>query len=95
MDRSSRPEVRNPVLALPAVARLLTLQPELRLALADVLRDLYLDARVRAEKSWTSKKGPLAVYWRAVAVYALHISRAVRPTKAELRSRVVDLKAAA
>ena len=43
MDRSSRPEVRNPVLALPAVARLLTLQPELRLALADVLRDQYLD----------------------------------------------------
>ncbi|KAA1053759.1 hypothetical protein FHW79_005401 [Azospirillum sp. OGB3] len=95
MNRSSRPEVRNPILALPATARLLDLPPEVRLILAQVLRDLYQDAKVRADKSWASKKGPLAVYWKAVAVYALHISRAVRPTRAELRSRVVDLKVAA
>lgn len=78
MNRSSLAEVRNPVLALPAVAQLRALPPESRRALAAVLKDLGGDARHRAQKAWDSGKGPMAAYWRAVSVYARHIGQAVR-----------------
>jgi hypothetical protein len=68
----------NPVLTLPSAARLATLSPEASKALADVLRDIGRDADERAEKSWRSRKAPMAAYWRAVGVYARHIARAVR-----------------
>ncbi len=54
--RSAKAEVRNPVLALPSVARLRALSPEARLALQDILLDIQSDARLRAEKSWRSRK---------------------------------------
>lgn len=79
VDRSNRPDVRNPVLGLPAARRLLNLPPETRAAVADVLRDLSKDARNRAQESWRKNKGPMAVYWKAVGAYATHLYRAVRP----------------
>jgi len=78
-DRSSSPEVRNPMLALPSVQRLCRRSPEERIALADVLREVSLDARQRAEDSWRRHKAPMAAYWKAVSVYAGHLARAVRP----------------
>lgn len=75
--RSSRPDVRNPVLSLPAAARLRDLPPEARSALEDLLREISSDASVRAEQSWRKSKGPMAAYWKAVSVYAKHIARAV------------------
>ncbi|BAV66651.1 MULTISPECIES: hypothetical protein [Sphingomonadaceae] len=77
--RSSRAEVRNPVLALPAVARLRALSPEARLALLSVLLDIQSEARLRAERSWQSRKPPVAAYWAACGVYAGHIARAIGP----------------
>lgn len=77
-DRSSQPDVRNPVLALPSAQRLRELPPEARDALAAVLKDLSVDARGRAQRSWKQNKGPMAVYWKAVGAYATHLSRAVR-----------------
>lgn len=77
MERSSRPEVRNPVLALPAAARLVALPAPAREALAAVLRDLSRDARERAEKCWRTHKAPMAAYWKAVAVYARHLAVAL------------------
>lgn len=79
MERSNKPEVRNPVLALPSVERLLALPAQDRAALADVLGDLASDARERAQASWRKNKGPMAVYWKAVGAYATHLRRAVRP----------------
>jgi hypothetical protein len=76
--RSARPEVRNPVLALPAARRLLELPLEQRQAIADVLADLARDCRERAEKAWRTNKGPMAVYWKATGVYAGHLKRALR-----------------
>lgn len=70
---------RNPVLALPAVAAAVELPPESRAALAAILLDIRRDAHGRAERSWRQRKGPMAAYWRAVAVYAGHIARAIRP----------------
>lgn len=49
--RSNRAEVRNPILTLPAVARLRALDPETRAILQDLLLELQQDARQRAEAS--------------------------------------------
>ena len=77
-SRSTRREVRNPVLALPAVAALRRLDPAVTAALAAVLGDLTADARRRAQISWAQNKGVMAAYWKAVGAYATHIRRALR-----------------
>jgi hypothetical protein len=77
--RSAAPEVRNPVLALPAFARMRDeLGPDGRRLLRGLLLDLAQDARARAEKAWRTHKAPMALYWKCVAVYAGHIARGLR-----------------
>ena len=68
----------NPMLGLPAVARLQAMAPTTRSQLRDVFLDLALDARARADTAWRRHKGPMACYWRAVSVYAGHLARALR-----------------
>lgn len=70
----------NPVVGLPSAKNLRDLPPESRLALAKVLREIGRDADERAEKSWRTRKAPMAAYWRAVGVYARHIARALETT---------------
>lgn len=77
--RSSRMDVRNPLTTLPAMAALLELPDESRVAIVGILNDLAADAAARAEKSWRTHKGPMAAYWQAVSVYAKHLRAAVRP----------------
>lgn len=77
--RSNRREVRNPVLGLPSIKRLLALPEDQRAILADILKDLTLDCRSRAQISWRQNKGPMAAYWKAVGAYAHHFRRVVRP----------------
>lgn len=77
--RSNAVEIRNPLLGLPAAQRLPGLPPEARHALADLLRELAIDARERAEQSWRRRKVPMAAYWMAVAVYAGHVRGILRP----------------
>ncbi len=79
--RSSRPDTRNPMLSLPAIAALQRLPPETREALARVLADLATDAGARADHAWRRHKAPMAAYWKAVAVYARHTARAIAPTR--------------
>ncbi|GEO87503.1 MULTISPECIES: hypothetical protein [Alphaproteobacteria] len=81
-DRSSSAEVRNPLLGLPAAQKMRSLPPEARAVLAELLRELSFDARERAERSWRQNKAPMAVYWKAVAVYAGHLCRIARLTGA-------------
>lgn len=76
--RSTRPDVRNPVTALPAFQRLRRLPRPAREALAELLWDLGADASERAETYWRKHKAPMAAYWKACAVYARHISRGLR-----------------
>lgn len=87
--RSNRAVVRNPMLALPAMKTLRMLDPGTRLVLARLLNDLADDARQRAEQCWRKHKAPMAAYWKAVAVYAKHIARAV-----EQGPRNIDREAA-
>ena len=67
----------NPVLRLESTAKLQQLSAEARAALASVLREIGLDAAIRAEESWRRNKGPMAAYWKAVGVYARHIARSI------------------
>lgn len=83
--RSTKAEVRNPVLALPSVNRLRALSPEVRSVLQAVMLEIQRDARVRAENSWRSRKPPVAAYWAACGVYAGHIARAIGPGRAPRR----------
>jgi len=76
--RATSPVVRNPVLGLPAVAELRVLPDESRAAVRALLLDIRSDARERAERAWRKNKGPMAAYWKAVAVYAGHTARALR-----------------
>lgn len=81
IPRSSQPEIRNPVLGLPAAQRLQELlqgQPEIREALAQLHGELALQARQKAEQAWTKRKGPMAAYWQACGVYAKHIRHVLR-----------------
>ena len=73
--RSTKPDVRNPLLALPSVKRLCQLPPASQYALKLLLREISADARERAEKCWRTHKAPMAAYWKAVAVYANHTQR--------------------
>lgn len=75
--RSSRSDVRNPVLALPGVVALRELDPSTRAVIAGALREIQADARVRADKCWRTHKAQMALYWKAVGVYAGHLARAL------------------
>ncbi len=76
--RAARAEVRNPVLGMKAFQRFAMLDPAALDALAELLLEIHVEAAARAEQSWRARKGPMAVYWRAVSVYAGHIRRAIR-----------------
>jgi len=88
--RSTRAEVRNPILALPAFKALQALEPEVLALLVALLCDLQRDARARAQHSWDKRKPPVAAYWAAAAVYAGHIAKALRP-RASKRGRPLGL----
>jgi uncharacterized membrane protein len=75
--RSTRPDVRNPLLALPEVQAMADLPPEARRALRAALVAISKDCRARAEKAWRSHKPPMAAYWKANAVNARHLSLAI------------------
>lgn len=87
--RASLAETRNPLLALPAARRLGELDPATRDLVAELLGELALDARGRAEQSWRKHKAPMAAYWKAVAVYARHLRLVLR------QERTADQEAAA
>lgn len=78
IDRSARREVRNPVLAHPAARRLQELEPGARAMLRDLFREIAADARTRAAECWRKHKAPMAVYWKAVAVYSGHVARVLK-----------------
>lgn len=78
MPRSARPEVRNPLLALPAMDALRELPAESRARVRELMVQISQDARGRAERSWRKNKAPMAAYWKAVSVYSKHVARALK-----------------
>jgi hypothetical protein len=88
--RSQQPDVRNPILGLPAaleLADLLQDQPELSQIFQRLLRELSAQADQKAEQSWTSHKPPMAAYWKAAAVYTRHIVKAIRLVSARTKRK--------
>lgn len=76
LDRSRRREVRNPMLAMPAVrAALAEMTPDDRARWRRILLAIRDDARERAEKSWKTHKPPMAVYWKTIGVVCNHLAR--------------------
>lgn len=75
MNRSTRPDVRNPLLALAAVKDIAALPPEARAALRKLALEYSRLCRERAEQCWRSHKAPMAAYWKAWAVNARHFAR--------------------
>lgn len=85
-SRSIRPDVRNPLLALPEFAELRAMlhgsEPIAPAAFAKKL-DAALMALRRtcadtAQKTWRKNKAPMASYWKVAGVYVGHIARALR-----------------
>lgn len=77
-ERSNKPTVRNPLLALPAAQRIKALPPDAREAVRALMSEIGADARTRAESCWRKHKAPMAAYWKAVSVYARHAARLAR-----------------
>jgi hypothetical protein len=75
LSRSIRPDIRNPLLALPAMERMREIDPTAKAALLALLIEIRADARERAETCWRKHKAPMALYWKAVSVYVGHIIR--------------------
>jgi hypothetical protein len=68
----------NPLLRLSAAQQILELPAEQRGALAGLLRDLRADADRQAKTAWQRRNGPMASYWRAVAICARHTALSLR-----------------
>lgn len=78
-DRGAKPDVRNPMLALPGVQEAAASVPsEARRAMYTILMALRKDAQEKAAKSWRTHKAPMALYWKCVAVYSGHIAKLFR-----------------
>jgi hypothetical protein len=77
MDRSNRAEVRNPVLALPAMRDLRALDPGTRALVRRLIQDIRAQANVKAAASFATCKWMMFAYWKIVGVYANHIQRAL------------------
>lgn len=75
-DRSARREVRNPMLALPAVRDAVAeMSAEDRMRWRRILLAIRDDARTRADKCWRTHKPPMAAYWKAIGVICNHLAR--------------------
>lgn len=76
--RSTRADVRNPLLTLPSAQAFGALPPDAKAALRAALLDFRRECRERAEKCWRTHKPPMAAYWKAWAVNAGHAARLLK-----------------
>lgn len=77
MIRSSQPEVRNPLLALPAAQQLqdmMATNPALKSTWKQLCRELKAQAKGQETRCYRQRKGPLTAYWMAVGTYAGHLA---------------------
>jgi hypothetical protein len=75
--RSSRAEVRNPVLRLKATKRIFEMPRDQQEIWYDILKEMSAEARVEAERLWRKPKAPMAGYHKALAVYAGHFAKVI------------------
>ncbi len=80
-ERSNRADVRNPMLALPEVQAFAALPDDSRKALRDALNAFSKACRERGNECWRRHKPPMAAYWKANAVNARHLAKALNQTR--------------
>ena len=68
----------NPLMCLPAMAKLRALPADVRALIADLCGEFKQQAEALAQLNWRRRKGPLSGYWLAAGVYAAHTGRGVR-----------------
>lgn len=79
--RSSRADVRNPMLAIPEVrAAYAALPPSAREALVKMLQATSRTCRANAEVAYRKHKPPMYAYWKAMGVNARHLALAGKTT---------------
>lgn len=78
VPRAARPEVRNPVLALPCAADVAAMPPEARRWLLQFLQEVRNEARDRAAESLRRHKAPLYLYWKVIQVWSGHMAKVLR-----------------
>jgi hypothetical protein len=79
MTRSSQPEVRNPILALPAaqeLAQMMRDNPELKATFKRLCRELKAQAREQERNSIRRRKGPMVSYWMSCGTWCAHLANA-------------------
>ncbi len=82
--RSSRPEVRNPLLALPAaieLRELLAANPELRATFKRLARQLKGQCREQEANAYARRKGPLTSYWMSTGTWSGHLANLCGPDR--------------
>lgn len=80
-ERSSRADVRNPMLAIPEVRQEYDqLTPEARVALVRMLKACSKVFRAKGDEAWRKHKPPMAAYWKQNAVNARHLALAGQKT---------------
>lgn len=86
--RSTRPEVRNPLLGLPAAQdfaeALAAAPPEVRQAFKRLLGELKVQCREKEVESYRKRKGPQVQYWMSTGTWVKHL-RALVPLKGARR----------
>lgn len=90
-ERSSRPEVRNPILAMPEVMEEFSaLPPEARQALVRMLSKMSRHFHANGDAAWDKNKYYVAGYWKGWGVYARHASLAGRAAEAQSQLEIID-----
>lgn len=72
--RANLPEVRNPILRLPAAQELMALPADQRAVIKRILRDLKAQCRVEEARVYRQRKGPLVQYYMAMGTIMGHLA---------------------
>lgn len=79
--RSNLPEVRNPLLGLPAaqdLIELLAANPELARRVKRLALDLKAQCRANEVEAYRKRKGPLVQYWMSTGTWARHLAALIK-----------------
>lgn len=88
LPRSSRPDVRNPMLSLTEITEGWAALPRVaRLAMIDFLKAISKSARTQGAYHWSKNKYSSASYWMTKAVFARHLANAGANIEKALRAR--------
>jgi hypothetical protein len=78
VTRSLRPDVRNPLLKLPAAQAILDGAQPWRATLRRLLLELSIQATAERDRCLRTSKFALVPYWHGLRVYSWHLARLLK-----------------